>query len=477
MQDPLVGLVEEVERGGDGALDVVIVIAVGGKSAVTAVVVVVLLLLVLLGPLEVVAEMLRVRVVRQGGHHAAEVEGSLAGGLVTTWGRGRRGVRTAGVSVSVPATAATTVVEVWREGRRRRRRRWWMFTAGAPRKVEKGEWWWWWVVRTTVGVRALVVLLGTEVAAEHAEGSEGERGRAAVLTATTTAVPSLGTKAAGPAVTMTVTVATLAEAPGATVSSAAAVSSTVSLATILISVRDLLRRIRRVLVLHHGIGAVVLLLAARSTVLLLAVSLGGGSGVSDLIVTNVLGKILLALGAGAGAGAGTLVGAVLFGPVAVSTAATRATGVVVGAVGAVSPGAPAWRTLGPALGPAVPEVGVHEGRQLRRWRWRWAGVVDASAAGCVMFPVVHGFPEGIKLVWPGHIVVVVVCCDCCARWYCRGVCVCVCVKSDELLDDERMEWENVIEKHRGCNVDFIEKRWNATLHSRGRTPGGEPLRT
>lgn len=172
--------------------------------------------------------------------------------------------------------------------------------------------------------------------------------------------------------------------------------------------------------------------------LLLTVGLGGGGGISDFVVTDVFGKVVVVFVfvVGAGTQAGALVGGVLAGPVTMSTAATPVTGVVM-SVGTIRPGAPTWRTLGPRLRPTVPVVGVHEVWQLTGWRR--GSVVNTSAAGCVGFWVVHGFPEGIVIVWPSHYWLVVV-------WGC----VCVCVSMYMCLVEGGEIYLGVCEVRGGC---------------------------
>lgn len=262
--------------------------------------------------------------------------------------------------------------------------------------------------------------------------------------ATTTTVPSVRARSS--------VGASAAEAPTAV----STMSSAASLAAILVSIGNPLGWVRRV-VLHHGIGAVILLLATGSILLLLAIDLGGRSSIGSLVVANVLGKVFVILRAGAGARFGSLIGGtVLTAPVTVSTTSAPTTGVVM-SMRTVSPGALAWGTRSPA----VPEIWVHEGRQLGRRRGRC--VVDASTARwVVVLRTVHSLPEGIEIVWPGHIVVVVL-----------VVLVVgdVCEKIEDELLDEKIDTKNVIDETEDQTaVKYIEKR----------TPtcsGGEPLRT
>lgn len=382
--------------------------------------------------------MMSIRVIRQCAHHAAEVEGTLAVIIASASG-GRGRVRTAGVTAS--GTAVTTAVGVW--GWRRWR---WVFTIETSEKVKdsRGERWWWGV--STVGMRRAVgTVWWATRAAEHAERVKGEEWRRAAVFAATTAVASVRARSS--------VGASAAEGPTAV----STMSSAASLAAILVSLGNLLGRVRRV-VMHHGIGAIFLLLflATGSILLLLAIKLGGRSSIGSLVIANVLGEVFFTLRVGAGAGFRALVGgAVLTAPVTVSTMSAPTTGVVM-SMRAVSPGALTWGTRSPA----IPEVWVHEGRQPGRRRGGRC-VVDASTARwVVVFGAVHGVPEGIEIVWPGHVVVggggvIVVGNVCVRRW-----------KESCLM--RRWTANNVTNQTEGQReVKYIEKR----------SSGGEPLRS
>lgn len=105
VEDPLAGLVIKVEGRGDGG-HVVVIVAVGSSLLVSCPVAVIGGFLLLLGTLEEGAQVVRIGMVRQCAHHAAQVKGTLLAGLITrvlVGGRRGRGRRTTGVAVSVTA--------------------------------------------------------------------------------------------------------------------------------------------------------------------------------------------------------------------------------------------------------------------------------------------------------------------------------------------------------------------------------------